>query len=66
MMVFGWIIFSATAIFTIAGVIKLIVDGLYKKKQISTDSSTVIEKYSINANVLDIFSIFNYIFIAHN
>jgi biotin carboxyl carrier protein len=52
MMMFGWIIFSATAIFTIAGAIKLIVDVLYKKKRISTGSSKVIEKYSINANVI--------------
>ncbi len=39
-------------IFSIAGVIKLIVDGLYKKKQISADSSKVTEKYSLNANVV--------------
>lgn len=48
----GWITFSIMAVFSIAGVIKLIVDGLYKKKQISTDSSKVTEKYSINANVI--------------
>ena len=48
----GWITFSIMAVFSIAGAIKLIVDGLYKKKQISTDSSKVTEKYSINANVI--------------
>ena len=50
--IFAWIAFSIMTIFSIAGAIKLIVDGLYKKKQISTDSSKVTEKYSINANVI--------------
>lgn len=50
--IFAWIAFSIMTIFSIAGVIKLIVDGLYKKKQISADSSKVTEKYSLNANVV--------------
>lgn len=52
MTIFAWTAFSIMTIFSIAGVIKLIVDGLYKKKQISTDSSKVTEKYSLNANVV--------------
>lgn len=52
MIILSWIAFAITAVLSIAGVIKLIVDGLYKKKQISTDSSKVTEKYSLNANVV--------------
>lgn len=52
MMMLGWITFSTTAILSIVGVIKLIIDWLYKKNQTLIYPNMITEKSSVKASVI--------------